>query len=100
PPMIAYAQFLGTHLWGDNEFGVRFFSPIIASLLGVLLLRFFSNELNARAGFWLLLIVTATPLLAVGATLLTIDSLAVLFWTAALLAVCGAVRRGQTNLCL
>ncbi len=25
PPFIAYAQWLGTSLWGDNAFGVRFF---------------------------------------------------------------------------
>src|SRR5208337_1662718 len=32
PPLIAYTQFLGTTLWGDNEFGVRFFSPVIAAI--------------------------------------------------------------------
>src|SRR5262249_51179968 len=40
PPFIAYAQFLGTSIWGDNEFGVRFLSPCIAAILGVTLLRF------------------------------------------------------------
>jgi 4-amino-4-deoxy-L-arabinose transferase-like glycosyltransferase len=86
PPLIAYTQWLGTHLWGDNEFGVRFFSPLIAAILGGLLLRFFAREVNARAGCLLVLIVTATPLLNVGATLMTVDPLSVLFWTAAMLA--------------
>ena len=40
PPLIAYTQFLGTHLWGDTEFGVRFFSPVIAAVLSLLVLRF------------------------------------------------------------
>ncbi len=35
PPLIAYAQFLGTSLWGDTAFGVRFFSPVIGALAGV-----------------------------------------------------------------
>src|SRR5206468_10487513 len=37
-----------------------------------------------RAGFWLVLISAATPLLAVGATVLTVDCLLVLFWAAAM----------------
>ena len=62
PPLIAYTQFLGTSLWGDTAFGVRFFSPVIAAMLSLLVLRFFAREVNARAGFFLLLIITATPL--------------------------------------
>jgi hypothetical protein len=66
-------QFAGTSLFGDTEFGVRFFSPLFAAILSVMVLRFFAREINARAAFWLLLIVTATPLLGVGAILMTID---------------------------
>src|SRR5208283_5157490 len=43
PPLIAYTQFLGTSLWGDTAFGVRFFSPVIAATLSFLLLRFFAR---------------------------------------------------------
>jgi membrane-associated phospholipid phosphatase len=86
PPLIAYTQFLGTTLWGDNAFGVRFFSPIISAIISVAILRFFAKELNARAGFALVLIATTAPLASVGAVLMTIDPLSVLFWTAATLA--------------
>ncbi|MDW8308869.1 MAG: glycosyltransferase family 39 protein, partial [Verrucomicrobiales bacterium] len=92
PPMIAYAQWLGTHLWGDTEFGVRFFSPLISAVLSVLLLRFFAREVNARAGVALVVMVTAMPLLAAGAVLMTVDPLLVLFWTAAMLAGWRAIR--------
>ncbi len=92
PPLIALTQFLGTTLWGDTAFGVRFFSPLIGATLGFLLLRFFAREVNARAGFFLLLIVSTTPLLAVGSTLLTVDPLAVLFWTATMLSGWRAVQ--------
>jgi membrane-associated phospholipid phosphatase len=96
PPMIAYTQFLGTSLWGDNEFGVRFFSPVIAAILSILLLRFFSRLDQPRVGFQLVLVASATPLLAVGATLMTIDPLSVLFWTAAMLAGWRAVQSDST----
>jgi membrane-associated phospholipid phosphatase len=92
PPLIAYTQLLGTTLWGDDEFGVRFFSPVIGVALGLLLLRFFAREVNARAGFFLLLIVAATPLMAVGSVLMTVDPLSVLFWTAAMIAGWRAVQ--------
>jgi len=84
PPFIAYTQFLGTWLWGDTEFGIRFFSPVISAVLSLLLLRFLARETNERAGCWLVLAATTTPLLATGSILMTVDPLAVLFWTAAM----------------
>jgi membrane-associated phospholipid phosphatase len=97
PPMIAYTQWLGTHLWGDTEFGVRFFAPVIGAIIALLLLRFFAREVNARAGFYLVLIVSATPLMALGCVLMTIDPLSVLFWTAAMISGWRAVQPGANT---
>jgi len=98
PPLIAYTQFLGTTLWGDTAFGVRFFSPVISSVIGLMLLRFFAREVNARAGFFLVLMLNAAPLTAAGALLMTVDPLSVLFWTAATLAGWRACQeRGTTR---
>jgi len=97
PPLIAYTQFFGTSLWGDTPFGIRFFSPVIATILGVAVLRFFAREVNARAGFVLLLIMTATPLMSAGAVLMTIDPLSVLFWSAAMLAGWRAVQENGST---
>lgn len=83
PPLIAYIQFLGTALWGDTVFGVRFFSPLIGAIISFLVFRFLSRETNPRAAVIGLVIISATPMLAVGATLLTIDAPSVLFWVAA-----------------
>jgi 4-amino-4-deoxy-L-arabinose transferase-like glycosyltransferase len=92
PPLTAYTQLLGTWLWGDNDFGVRFFSPLISAIIGVLCLRFCARELSARLGFVLVLVTSAIPLLLVGSTLMTIDPLSVLFWTAAMIAGWRAVQ--------
>ncbi|MFM2294890.1 MAG: hypothetical protein RLZZ350_1303, partial [Verrucomicrobiota bacterium] len=97
PPLIADTIWLGTRLFGDTTFGVRFFSPVIAAGMSWLVLRFLAREVNARAGFFLLLAITATPLLAVGATLMTIDPLSVLFWTAAMIAGWRAVQEKSTT---
>ena len=85
PPGIALIHFLGTSLWGDTAFGVRFFPPLFAAILSVMVLRFFAREVSARAGFWLLPIVTASPLLGIGTILMTIDPPLVLCWTWAMI---------------
>src|SRR6266850_7088391 len=95
PPLIAYTQFLGTTLWGDNELGVRFFSPVIAAALSFLLLRFMARQGYARAGFWLIVILGATPLMGLGTTLLTVDAPSVFFWVAAMIAGWSAINSGS-----
>jgi 4-amino-4-deoxy-L-arabinose transferase-like glycosyltransferase len=95
PLLIAVTQRMGTALWGDTELGIRFFAPVISTILGVMILRFFAREVNARAGFFLLLILAATPLMAVGGILMTIDPLSVLFWSAAMFAGWRAIQPGS-----
>jgi len=86
PPLIAYSHWFWTHIWGDTTFGVRFFAPVIAAIVSVLLLRFFAQVASARLGLLLVLAITATPMLSAGAVLMTIDPLLTLFWTAAMIA--------------
>ena len=86
PPMIAYTQFLSTSMFGDNAFGIRFFSPVITALISVLTLRFMAKAASPRAAFWLCAALLTVPLFAIGATLLTIDPLSVMFWLLALVA--------------
>ena len=81
PPAIAFIQLAGTSIFGDTEFGVRFFSPLFAAITSLLLLRFLAREIGARPAFWLLLVATATPLLGLGAILMTVDPPLVLCWT-------------------
>lgn len=84
PLMIAFLQYFGTSLFGDTELGVRFFSPVIAAAMALLILRFVSRETNGRVGFISIVVISTAPLLAVGSTLMTIDPPLVLFWTAAM----------------
>jgi membrane-associated phospholipid phosphatase len=86
PPAIAFIQLAGTSIFGDTEFGVRFFSPLFAAITSLLLLRFLAREIGARLSFWLLLVATATPLLGIGTILMTVDPPLVLCWTWALVA--------------
>ncbi|MGH7976499.1 MAG: phosphatase PAP2 family protein, partial [Limisphaerales bacterium] len=46
PLGIALIQFVGTHIFGDTEFGVRFFSPLFGAILSLMLLRFLAREIG------------------------------------------------------
>lgn len=96
PLMIAYTQWLGTHIWGDTEFGVRFFSPVFAALLSIVVLRFMARHVNAIAGVILIAIINTAPLLALGAILMTIDPLSVLFYTLGMIVGWRAVQENGT----
>jgi len=91
-PGIAYIQWTGTHLFGDTNFGVRFFSPLFAAILSVLVLRFLARETSARTGFSLLLTTFATPLLVLGSVIMTVDPPLVLCWMWAVVAGWRAVQ--------
>src|SRR6266446_1748820 len=93
PPGNAFIQSAGTRLWGDTQFGVRFFPPIFAGILSVVLLRFMAREVGARASCLLLLIITIAPLMSVGAILMTVDPPLVLCWTLAMVAGWRAFQR-------
>jgi membrane-associated phospholipid phosphatase len=97
PPLIAYTQYLATHLWADSEFGIRFLSPIVAALGSLLVVRFLAREANGFVACLSIVAASAIPMLMVGATLMTIDSLSVLFWVAAMIAGWNAVQRDSTR---
>ena len=50
PPGIALIQFAGTSLFGDTAFGVRFFSPLFAAIVSVMMLRFMAREIERAGG--------------------------------------------------
>lgn len=87
PPLIAWIQWLGTHLWGHTAFGIRFFSPVFAFTMGLVLWNFLRRHTNEEAAFWATAIFAATPFFAVGSTLLTVDSPTVFFYTLSVLAM-------------
>jgi membrane-associated phospholipid phosphatase len=97
PPLIAYTHWLGTHIWGDTVFGVRFFAPIITAIVSIVVLRFLARAVNPRIAFWMTVLRAAVPFMAVGSTLMTIDPLSVMFWTLAMVAGWRAVQEDSTT---
>ncbi len=97
PPLIACTQWLGTHLWGDTAFGVRFFAPVITAVVALCTLRFLARVVNVRAAFWLTAALLAVPIFSLGTVLMTIDPLSVMFWTFAMIAGWEAVQENSST---
>jgi hypothetical protein len=83
-PAIAFVIRASTALFGANEFGVRFFSPVLAAGTSLLLFYLARRLFNASAGLWAVIALNATPIFNVGAFVMTIDSLSIFFWLAAM----------------
>jgi 4-amino-4-deoxy-L-arabinose transferase-like glycosyltransferase len=83
-PAIAFAIRASTAVFGANEFGVRFFSPLLAAGTSMLLFYFTRRLFNATAGSWAVIVLNVTPIFNIGAFLMTIDALSIFFWLAAM----------------
>ncbi|QIF04107.1 glycosyltransferase family 39 protein [Roseimicrobium sp. ORNL1] len=97
PPLIAWLQWLGTNLWGDTAFGVRFMSPVLALMCNMLVWCFVRKRTDERTAFWVVAAFAVTPLFAVGGVLLTVDAPTVLFYTAAAMAMWKAMEQDSTK---
>ena len=85
-PGIAFAIRASTAIFGANEFGVRFWSPILAAGTSLLLFYFARRIFNDTAGLWTVVTLNVTPIFNVGAFVMTTDSLSIFFWTSAMFA--------------
>ena len=83
-PGIAFVMRTSTAVFGANEFGVRFFSPVLAAGTSLLLFYFARRLFSATAGLWAVMALNVTPIFNIGAFLMTIDALSVFFWLAAM----------------
>src|SRR4051812_20056800 len=92
-PGVAFAIRASTAIFGTNEFGVRFFSPILAAGTSLLLFYFARRLFSVSAGFWAVLALNVTPLFNVGSFVMTIDPLSIFFWVAAMIAFWLALER-------
>ena len=97
PPGIAWEIWAGTHLFGNTELGVRFFSVVISFLLS-LSVYFLARacELSPKAAFWSGLVMAFCPLGMAASFLATTDGGMVLFWTLALIFITSPLSKEKT----
>ena len=84
-PVIAWFISAGTALFGQTVFGIRFFATLLALGTGIGIFLLARRLFSDRVAFWSVVLAALTPLFAVGATLMTIDTVYIFFWTLAAL---------------
>src|SRR2546421_3235547 len=83
-PGIAFAIRASTAIFGPTEFGVRFWSPILAGASSLLLFYFGRRLFNENVGFWSVIAFNVTLIFNIGAFVITTDSLSIFFWMTAM----------------
>ena len=76
-PGEAFAIWASTAIFGDSEFGVRFWSPVLGAATSLLVYYFTRKLFSEKAGFWLVIALNAIPLFNVGNLVMTIDPLSI-----------------------
>src|SRR5947199_4574031 len=69
-PGIAFVIRASTALFGANEFGVRFFSPVLAAGTSLLLFYFAKRLFGTNAALWAVIAANVTPLFNIGSFLM------------------------------
>jgi len=83
-PGVAFAMRASTAVFGANEFGVRFFAPILAAGTTLLFFYLARRLFGATAALWGAIALNVAPIFNLGAFLMTIDPLSIFFWLAAM----------------
>src|ERR1043165_846401 len=79
-PLVAWVISLGTQIFGDTVFGIRFFAVLLSSWGAWMIFSFARRLYDDRVALWCLLVALLMPLMAVGSIVMTIDSLSVPLW--------------------
>jgi 4-amino-4-deoxy-L-arabinose transferase-like glycosyltransferase len=95
-PLVAWTIALGTKLFGDTVFGIRFFAVLFSTGIGWVLFVLARRLYDDRVALWCLLVANVIPELVVGSLLMTIDPLSVFFWAVAALTFWKAINGGKT----
>lgn len=81
PPMIAWVIWLGTEIFGDNEFGVRFF-PYLCGLISLYFIYQLTLLLFDKTSAYISLLITSIlPFTVATGFLATTDSLQIMLWS-------------------
>lgn len=79
-PLVAWTIAVGTKLFGDTVFGVRFFAVLLGTGTAFQLFQLGRRLYDDRTALWCLGVGAIIPLFAIGSILMTIDPLSVFFW--------------------
>ena len=85
PPLIAWAIALSTNIFGNEEWAVRLFSPIIHFFISIILWAITQFAFGLKAGRIAAVLWIFTPAASLGSFIISTDTPLLLFWSLALL---------------
>lgn len=83
-PGIALLLKLSTSLFGETQFGIRVWSPLLGLGTSVLAWQLGKRAVGHRAALWAVAAFNLTPIFNAGSIVMTIDPVLIFCWTAAL----------------
>jgi 4-amino-4-deoxy-L-arabinose transferase-like glycosyltransferase len=92
-PGIALAILGGTSMFGSTEFGVRFLSPLLGFSTSLVVYLLGRKLFRDKVAFWSVVGLNLLPLFNMVSVRITVDSLSIFFWAAALYLFCLAIER-------
>jgi 4-amino-4-deoxy-L-arabinose transferase-like glycosyltransferase len=96
-PAIALLIALGTWVFGDNPFGIRWLGVLLAAGTGWQIFRLARRLYGDRVALWSLVVACLLPLFAVGSVIMTIDTPSVFCWAWAVNVFWTALESGRTR---
>jgi undecaprenyl-diphosphatase len=96
-PMIAYLIHLGTLIFGNTVFGIRFMAVIFSALSSILLYIFGKRLYDEKVGLSSAVLLQIIPLFSTYGILFTIDSPFIFFWMLSLFLFREAIQNQETN---
>src|SRR5690606_7610221 len=84
PPLIAWIIALSTSIFGDAEWAIRFFSPILHGIAAFFLFLLGKDMFDARTGAWSATIYLLMPGVWLSSTVMSTDAVLLPAWSAAL----------------
>ncbi len=79
-PAVAWTIAAGTAMFGDNNFGIRFFAVLLSAGTAWQIFLLARRWYDETVGLIAVLVTGVVPLYAVGAVVMTIDPLSAFFW--------------------
>ncbi len=100
PPMVAYLNFISTHILGNTELGVRINAVVLSFLLSVVTYFFAKKLFNEKVAFVSSTLPNLFVGLSINAVIFTTDAPLIFFWGISLIFLYLAVERNELHLWL
>lgn len=97
PPMIAWLIWLSTSVFGDNEFGVRFFALLCGGMTLFFIFRLTALLFDKTSAYIALLFVSTLPFTVATGFLATTDALQTALWAACLYFLAGLINTSRAG---